>query len=129
MASLPTLQLKEVTLPESKIVCQIGMNYGDKIAIQQVLLGDIKVDMTQKVNVENPEKQSAPENVQAKREISFKTLKDLDEVTLIHCVKAWNIEEPVTLENIYRLGKVDGEFLLKEVKALDQEVSKEDKKK
>ncbi len=129
MASLPKLQLKEVTLPESKIVCQIGMNYGDKIAIQQILLGDVRMEMNQKIDIKNPEKQDAPENVQTKREITFSTLKALDEAYLVHCVKSWDADEPVSLENIYTLGKTDGEFLLKAVKELEQDVSKEDKKK
>lgn len=136
MASIPKIVLQEVTLPDSAIVCKIGMNYGDHLAIQEALLGDSKLSMDRNIDLDKLDPKDPTKGVTdtkevvTKQEFSMASMRKYDEAFLTCCVKEWNVEEPITLENIRALTQKDGEFLLAACKELEKKtISKEDKKK
>lgn len=122
---MPTLKKnwKKVTLPKSGAECQIGITFGDKLAIQEATLAGFKLTLD-----ENGKAQTT-------NEFDGSVLQKKTRILLENGLKAWDFTDengkplPVNWENIALIESADADFLVKEISKILEGITEDDKKK
>lgn len=109
-------QTRSITLPITNGTLQIGLSYGDSIALNEILLAS-----QQAVSIDGTESE---QDVEKKLKVTPEMVKRHTEEILLRGIKDWDFTDesgvkcPITIENIKILPKEDVDYAVNEINGL-----------